>query len=130
MSETAYFGKGIISPNGAVSIIDRDDGASSDMDGHTNVGGILLHRKDGDHLIERPMNPAIRGCAIWNRLMFCAQSPKTSTLAARCTKPFNRCASALLPMKASGRGRVLVYRLSAEDWQHQLSTIIPSTINT
>jgi predicted dehydrogenase len=61
MSETAYFVKDIISPNGAVSIIDRGNAASSDMDGHTNVGGILLHRKDGDRLIELADEPGHQG---------------------------------------------------------------------
>jgi predicted dehydrogenase len=61
MSETAYFVKDIISPNGAVSIIDRGSAASSDMEGHTNVGGILLHRKDGDRLIELPGEPGHQG---------------------------------------------------------------------
>jgi predicted dehydrogenase len=39
MSETAFFVKDIISPNGAVSITDADKGASADIDGHTKVGG-------------------------------------------------------------------------------------------
>jgi predicted dehydrogenase len=54
MSETAFFVKDIISPNGAVSIIDSDKGASSDIDGHSKVGGILVHRPGGDRLIEMP----------------------------------------------------------------------------
>ena len=52
MSETAFFVKDIISPNGAVSIIESDKGGSSDIDGHSKVGGILLHRPSGDRLIE------------------------------------------------------------------------------
>jgi predicted dehydrogenase len=54
MSETAFFVKDIISPNGAVSIIDSDKGASSDIDGHSKVGGLLLHRPSGDTLIKMP----------------------------------------------------------------------------
>ena len=61
MSETAYFVKDIISPNGSVSIIDRAKGASSDLDGHTSVGGILLHHKDGDRLIDLPEEPGHQG---------------------------------------------------------------------
>ena len=61
MSETAYFVKDIISPNGAVSIIDRDKGASSDMGGHTKVGGILLHRGGKDRLIDLPNEPGHQG---------------------------------------------------------------------
>ncbi len=54
VSETAFFVKDIISPNGAVSIVDPDKADSSDIDGHTKVGGILLHRLDGDLLISLP----------------------------------------------------------------------------
>ena len=42
--------KDIVSPAGAVSITDADKGASDDVDGHTKVGGILVHRPDGDRL--------------------------------------------------------------------------------
>ncbi len=58
MSETAFFVKDIISPNGSVSIVDSDKVASSDIEGHTRVGGILLHRADGDHLIRMPEEPS------------------------------------------------------------------------
>lgn len=51
MSETAFFVKDIISPNGSVSILDADKGDSADIDGHTKVGGILLHRPGGDRTI-------------------------------------------------------------------------------
>lgn len=57
ISETAYFVKDILSPNGAVSITDGDKGASSDIDGHTKVGGLLVHRIDEDRLIELPDEP-------------------------------------------------------------------------
>ena len=57
MSETAFFVKDIVSPNGAVSITDGNKGASSDIDGHTKVGGILVHRPDGDKIIEMPDEP-------------------------------------------------------------------------
>jgi predicted dehydrogenase len=57
MSETAFFVKDIISPNGSVSIIDPVKAASSDIDGHTKVGAILLHRRTGDRLIELPDEP-------------------------------------------------------------------------
>lgn len=51
MSETAFFVKDVVSPNGAVSITDGDKGASDDVDGHTRVGGLLVHRPSGDDLI-------------------------------------------------------------------------------
>lgn len=57
MSETAYFVKDIVSPNGAVSITEGNQGASSDIEGHTKVGGILVHTSQGDKLIEMPDEP-------------------------------------------------------------------------
>ncbi|WP_224825933.1 Gfo/Idh/MocA family protein [Cognatishimia sp. MH4019] len=57
MSETAFFVKDVVSPNGAVSITDGNKGASDDVDGHTKVGGILVHRRDGDELIELTGEP-------------------------------------------------------------------------
>jgi predicted dehydrogenase len=57
MSETAFFVKDVVSPNGAVSITDDNKGASDDVDGHTRVGGILVHRPSGDHLIEMQGEP-------------------------------------------------------------------------
>ena len=57
MSETAFFVKDVVSPNGAVSITDGNKGASDDIDGHTKVGGILVHRPSGDQLIEMNDEP-------------------------------------------------------------------------
>lgn len=57
MSETAFFVKDVVSPNGAVSITDGNKGASDDVDGHTKVGGILVHRPSGDELIEMTGEP-------------------------------------------------------------------------
>lgn len=57
MSETAFFVKDIVSPNGAVSITEGNKGASADIDGHTKVGGILVHRLQGDEMIEMPDEP-------------------------------------------------------------------------
>ena len=57
MSETAFFVKDIVSPNGAVSITDGNKGASADIDGHTKVGGILVHTPDGDRRIDMPGEP-------------------------------------------------------------------------
>ena len=57
MSETAFFVKDVISPNGAVSILDADKGASADIDGHTRVGTILVHRPTGDTRIDTPDEP-------------------------------------------------------------------------
>jgi predicted dehydrogenase len=58
MSETAFFVKDVVSPRGAVSIVDADRGASSDVDGHTRVGGLLVHRPEGDRLIDLPDEPS------------------------------------------------------------------------
>ncbi len=57
MSETAFFVKDIVSPNGAVSITEGNKGASADIDGHTKVGGILVHTLEGDRTIEMPDEP-------------------------------------------------------------------------
>ncbi|WP_299747698.1 Gfo/Idh/MocA family oxidoreductase [uncultured Tateyamaria sp.] len=57
MSETAFFVKDIVSPNGAVSITDGNKGASADIDGHTRVGGILVHTPAGDRQIYMPDEP-------------------------------------------------------------------------
>ncbi|WP_411892875.1 Gfo/Idh/MocA family protein [Yoonia sp. SDW83-1] len=57
MSETAFFVKDIISPNGAVSITEGNKGASSDIDGHTRVGRVLVHTHDGDRHIDMPDEP-------------------------------------------------------------------------
>ncbi len=57
MSETAFFVKDVVSPNGAVSITDGNKGASDDIDGHTKVGGLLVHRPGQDTLIELPDEP-------------------------------------------------------------------------
>lgn len=57
MSETAFFIKDVVSPNGAVSITDGNKGASDDIDGHTKVGGLLVHRPAGDTLIDLPDEP-------------------------------------------------------------------------
>lgn len=57
MSETASFVKDVVSPNGSVSIRDGNKGASDDVDGHTKVGGLLVHKTDGDTLINLPDEP-------------------------------------------------------------------------
>jgi predicted dehydrogenase len=57
MSETAFFVKDIVTPQGAVSITDGNKGASADIGGHTKVGGLLVHRPDGDRRIDLPDEP-------------------------------------------------------------------------
>lgn len=57
MSETAFFVKDVVSPNGSVSITDGNKGASDDVDGHTKVGGLLLHQRNGDTVIDLPDEP-------------------------------------------------------------------------
>jgi predicted dehydrogenase len=61
MSETAFFVKDIISPNGAVSIVDADKRGSADIDGHTQVGGILVHKPSGDQMIRMTDEPDHQG---------------------------------------------------------------------
>ena len=61
MSETAFFVKDVISPNGAVSITDADKSGSSNIDGHTKVGGLLVHSPDGDQMIDLPDEPGHQG---------------------------------------------------------------------
>lgn len=43
MSETAFFIKDVIGPNGCVSISDEAKGESGDIEGHTQTGGLILH---------------------------------------------------------------------------------------
>ncbi|WP_334062741.1 Gfo/Idh/MocA family protein [Limimaricola cinnabarinus] len=57
MSETASFVKDIVSPNGSVSITEGNKGASDDVDGHTKVGAILVHRPGHDETVEMPDEP-------------------------------------------------------------------------
>lgn len=58
ISETAFFVKDIVSPNGAVSITDAGKLASSDIEGHTRVGGIRIHRVGlGDEDVAMPGEP-------------------------------------------------------------------------
>ncbi|MDE0523340.1 MAG: Gfo/Idh/MocA family oxidoreductase [Boseongicola sp.] len=57
MSETAFFVKDIVSPSGSVSITEANKGASSDIDGHTRVGGILVHTPQCDRTVEMPDEP-------------------------------------------------------------------------
>ncbi|MEO0384892.1 MAG: Gfo/Idh/MocA family oxidoreductase [Pseudomonadota bacterium] len=57
MSETAFFVKDIVSSQGSVSITDQDKGGSADIDGHTKVGGLLVHKVSGDHWIDMPDEP-------------------------------------------------------------------------
>lgn len=57
MSETAFFVKDVISPRGSVSITETDKAGSDTVDGHTAVGGLLVHRPEGDRLIALPDEP-------------------------------------------------------------------------
>jgi predicted dehydrogenase len=51
ISQTAYFVKDVVSPNGAVSIVEGVDADSAEIEGHTKVGGLLVHRLSGDEHI-------------------------------------------------------------------------------
>ncbi len=58
ISETAYFVKDVISPAGAVSIVAAETGGSSDIDSHTKVGTLRVHKAaGGDALIDLPDEP-------------------------------------------------------------------------
>ena len=58
VSETAYFVKDVISPKGAVSIVEAGKGGSSDIDTHTSVGALRVHPVSGeDRLIDLPGEP-------------------------------------------------------------------------
>ena len=57
MSETAFFVKVVVSPNGSVSIVEGDKSESSDVDSHTAVGSLLVHRTEGDAVIDLPNEP-------------------------------------------------------------------------
>ncbi len=57
MSQTASFVKDIVSPNGSVSITEGNTGRSDDVDGHTKVGAILVHRPQGDITVAMPNEP-------------------------------------------------------------------------
>ncbi|WP_323005123.1 Gfo/Idh/MocA family oxidoreductase [Pseudorhodobacter sp.] len=58
ISETAYFVKDIISPNGSVSIVAEEAWDSADVDRHTKVGALRLHPVVGaDRMIELPDEP-------------------------------------------------------------------------
>ena len=48
MSETAFFIKDVIGPKGCVSIVERDKGASQDIEGHSKTGELLVHHSDID----------------------------------------------------------------------------------
>ncbi|SNS90171.1 Gfo/Idh/MocA family protein [Tropicimonas sediminicola] len=57
MSETAHFVKDIVSPNGAVSIVSLTDEGSDDVEGHTKVGALKIHRLSGDEIVDFPGEP-------------------------------------------------------------------------
>ncbi|MGJ8625933.1 MAG: Gfo/Idh/MocA family protein [Sulfitobacter sp.] len=57
MSETAFFVKDVVSPNGSVSIRDADKSDSDSIDNHTSVGTLLVHTPTGDRSIETPNEP-------------------------------------------------------------------------
>jgi Predicted dehydrogenases and related proteins len=48
MSETAFFIKDVIGPNGCVSISDLNKGASDDVEGHSKTGSLKLHHSNLD----------------------------------------------------------------------------------
>ena len=57
MSETAFFVKDVVSPNGSVSITDGNKSDSDNVDGHTKVGSIHVHTLSGDRTLEMPDEP-------------------------------------------------------------------------
>lgn len=57
MSEAAFFVKDVITPKGSVSITDSDKSDSAEIDGHTAVGGLLVHTPDGDRMVDLAQEP-------------------------------------------------------------------------
>jgi predicted dehydrogenase len=66
ISETAYFVKDVISPSGSVSIVAAEKGGSDEIDSHTKVGMLRIHKSDTnaegdftaeDQLVEMPDEP-------------------------------------------------------------------------
>lgn len=57
MSETAHFVKDVISPSGSISISDTDRGPSDNVDSHTKVGEIIIHKPTGDKTIDIQHEP-------------------------------------------------------------------------
>ncbi len=58
ISETAFFVKDVIAPGGAVSIVGSEPGGSAEIEGHTRVGALRLHRAGhGDRVVEMPDEP-------------------------------------------------------------------------
>ncbi|MEM1375525.1 MAG: Gfo/Idh/MocA family oxidoreductase [Pseudomonadota bacterium] len=57
ISETAYFVKDVLTPVGSVSIVDAESSDSADIEGHTKVGNLLIHRPDGDRRIALENEP-------------------------------------------------------------------------
>lgn len=58
ISDTAYFVKDVISPNGAISIVSAEKGGSAEIDSHTKVGQLKIHLSDGgDQLVDLPDEP-------------------------------------------------------------------------
>ena len=48
MSETASFVKDVVGPRGCVSIVDEAKEQSDDIEGHTQTGGLRIHRSERD----------------------------------------------------------------------------------
>lgn len=57
MSETASFVKDIVSPKGSVSITGAKEAGSSDIEAHTKVGSLLVHRPEGDRRVALAQDP-------------------------------------------------------------------------
>lgn len=57
VSETANFVKDVFSPNGAVSISESWRLNSASVDDHTSVGALVVHRLEGDSIIDLPAEP-------------------------------------------------------------------------
>ena len=101
MSETAHFVKDVVSPNGAVSIVSDDHPASDDVDGHTKVGSLRVHKPDGGgHLIDLAAEPGHQElCDAEQAYMLRAISKMISTSKAICRMPCKACAFASLPTR-------------------------------
>ena len=103
MSDTAFFVKDVVSPNGAVSIRMPENARSDDIDTHTRTSLIRLHRvgepdQDLSMADEPGHQDALRPPGRLRRLRH-RRGPSTSP--ATCRTPSHRSASALPRTRAS-----------------------------
>ena len=114
MSETAFFVKDVVSPAGSVSITDGNKGASADVDGHTKVGGLLVHRPDGDTLIDLPDEPGHQDLCDAEQAYMLRAMPKRARRLSRSSTETSSCEDCWkVAERAMRRMRVFIDQLLA-----------------